>query len=107
MKNQTHTATMLRPVYARQAITTAFLAPTNTKGPRIKAFCDAGSLTIDFPDFPENDSLTAAHTQVAMDLAQKLGWVGTWVIGSSKNARGYVFSMIDQDSKAFEIKAAE
>lgn len=30
----------------RQAIITKFLAPTNTKGARIKAICERGSITI-------------------------------------------------------------
>lgn len=56
-----------------QAIQTKWLCPTNTKGSRIKAQCDAGSVII-----PVDGRLNqeAGHRKAAMDLADKLDWVG-------------------------------
>jgi len=56
-----------------QAIQTRFLAPTNNRGPRIKATCAAGDLTISYP-YEHNDS--AAHYSAAQALIVRLGWTG-------------------------------
>ncbi|MDF0504833.1 hypothetical protein POK33_29290 [Burkholderia cenocepacia] len=84
-----------------QAITTKFIGPTDTKGARIKASCDAGSITISYPHaFSEE----ACHALAAMALVRKLGWVptdpktgehqngyvGAWAAGSVRT--GYVFA---------------
>lgn len=55
----------------RQAIVTKFIAPTNTKGPRVKAWCNAGKLTM-----PWIDSLNIEenHRFVAVQLWGKLKW---------------------------------
>jgi len=70
-----------------QAITTKYLAPTNFKGPRVKAECEAGSITVEY-----NHSLDdkAAHTEAFVALAKKLNWHKyIWHRGGLKN--GYVF----------------
>lgn len=69
-----------------QAIKTKFLGPTNTRGSRYKASCDAGSVTVG-----ANHALNSERNHVAamQALAKKLGWVGTWVGGGIGN--GYVF----------------
>jgi hypothetical protein len=72
---------------AYQAITTKYLAPTNFKGSRIKAECEAGNIVIAY-----NNSLSEewAHREAFVALVKKLGWdKSTWHIGSLKN--GYVF----------------
>ena len=58
-----------------QAITTKYLSPTDTKGARIKATCDAGSITIGFPHGAP--SVEAANAEAAMALVRELGWVPT------------------------------
>jgi hypothetical protein len=61
-----------------QAILTKFLSPNDRHGPRIRAFADAGSVTViwdDELDVYEN------HERAAGTLAQKLGWVA-WRDGS-------------------------
>ena len=55
-----------------QAIQTKFIGATNTKGSRIKAWCDAGSITIKYPN---ELSGQAAHRAVADALVVKLGWI--------------------------------
>lgn len=56
-----------------QAIQTKYLAPTNTRGTRIKATCAAGSLYFpyDYSLNPENN-----HFEAAKALATKLQWKG-------------------------------
>ena len=55
-----------------QAITTKYLPATNTKGARIKASCEAGSVTISYPHEAQRGHL--AHAQAVYALAEKLGW---------------------------------
>jgi hypothetical protein len=66
-----------------KAIQVKYLAPTNTKGSRYKAFIGDGiSLTIDQDyslDYPENMMLAAKM------LAQKLEWKGEFVGGTLPN----------------------
>ena len=54
-----------------QAIQTKYLGPSNYRGARIKAWCEAGSLTIDYPD---ELSGQACHRKAAESLQAKLGW---------------------------------
>jgi len=56
-----------------QAIQTKYIAASNTKPSRIKAWCDAGSLTISYPH--EHDE-AGAHYCAAQKLLVKLGWAG-------------------------------
>lgn len=56
-----------------QAIQTKYLPATNTKCSRIKAWCDAGSFTIDYPH--EYDE-SGAHLYAALTLQHRLGWTG-------------------------------
>ena len=62
-----------------QAIQTKYLGPTNNRGGRLKATCDAGALTVEW-----NHALnpTDNHRAVARRLILQLGWHGTWVQGS-------------------------
>ena len=55
-----------------QAIITKYLGPTESRGARVKATAQAGSVTIhwdDALDIEEN------HDRAAMTLAHKLGWI--------------------------------
>ena len=60
-----------------QAIVTKFIAPSNVKGSRIKATCQAGSATLQWDHAldPYGNHLTAAKA-----LATKYGWdYGEWI----------------------------
>lgn len=72
-----------------QAISTKFYGPTNTRGGRVKASCDAGSLTI---PYDHGNTEAANHANAAKALAAKLQWDGQY-FGGSLNAKagGYVF----------------
>lgn len=82
----------------RQAITTKYLGPTDTRGARIKATCDAGSLTVPYDhalDAPGN------HREAAKALAVRLNWPGRYAGGGTKE--GYVF--VDSLSFAFAFES--
>lgn len=61
-----------------QAIVTRYLPPTNSKGSRIAARCDAKRIVIAWPyeyDAPK------AHEAAATELRRVLGWEGEWIGG--------------------------
>jgi hypothetical protein len=70
-----------------QAITTKYLGPTNTRGGRIKATCEAGTVTVDFRhDLRVED----AHKEAMIALVKKLRWNKyIWQMGALKDV--YVF----------------
>lgn len=84
-----------------QAIVTKYINPTNTKGARIKATCDAGSITIPF-EYAGTEEQT--HAAAAMALVRKLGWEnhggasdrgnGAWTVGSLPGQTGYCFVLV-------------
>lgn len=82
-----------------QAIVTKFLGPTDFKGSRIKAMCQAGSITISRECA---DSIDNAHRAAASALIAKLGWHGTWAGGHSASGSGMVFVPLtfDRNRKA-------
>lgn len=65
--------------YALQAIATRYLGPTNTRGSRVKAHCEAGSLTVGW-DHALNPFQN--HQAAALALAAKLKWGRLYVGGS-------------------------
>ena len=54
-----------------QSIVTKFIGPTNTRGSRVKALADAGSLTTSW-DYSLNTDEN--HRAAAMALVDKLDW---------------------------------
>jgi len=75
-----------------QAIITKYLPATNTKGSRIKATAEAGSVTIPY-SYEVNEA--GAHRLAAQALTDKLGWTtnsyGALIGGGLPNNSGYVF----------------
>ncbi len=60
-----------------QAIVTKYLGPTNVRGSRIKAKCQAGSVTLSW-EYGLNSMNN--HLAAAKALATKLGWnYGEWI----------------------------
>jgi hypothetical protein len=78
-----------------QAIQTKYLSATNAKGSRIKAWCDAGSVTIGYPHELSGQDV---HQAAAQALVTKLGWVppqyGTLCGGALPGQNGYCFVMV-------------
>lgn len=75
--------------YGRQAITTRYLGPTDHRGARVVARCEAGRITVPWDHALD---IFANHRAAALALARKLGWdgehyVGMWVSGGT--ADGY------------------
>ncbi len=72
-----------------QAIRTVYLAPTNSRGSRIKASAQAGSVTVSWSydlDVQEN------HEAAAIALRNKFGWTGGLVCGQlSDGSYAHVF----------------
>ena len=69
-----------------QAIVTKYIPATNCHGSRIKATCNAGSITIPFPH-----ESNEPHDVAAIALIVKLGWNdgrGRWYGGSLPDGRG-------------------
>jgi hypothetical protein len=83
-----------------QAITTKFFGPSNVKGARIKATCEAGSITIGY-----RHELTGEgpHAAAAMALVRKLGWQGdtAWVCASTKDGYAFVPKTFESYSSYF------
>lgn len=75
----------------RQAITTKYIGPSNVRGSRVKASCDAGTVTVSW-DHALNSS--GNHEYAARVLLEKLGWSGEWVGGCDKDGN-HVFVNVD------------
>lgn len=76
----------------RQAIRTKYLGPTPTKPSRVKAWCEAGSVTI-----PWNPGVTADqnYLEAFYTLVEKLDWTYTrWVYGYLDGA---IVAVCDED----------
>jgi hypothetical protein len=72
----------------RQAIQTKFLGPTNTRGSRVKAYCQAGAVTIHW-GYADSDSEN--HIEAVRTLIKKLEWdENGWMYGWSADGRGIV-----------------
>ena len=79
-----------------QAIHVKFLCPTNFKGSRYKATCQAGSVTV-HSDHGLNPSQNAARAAIA--LCVKLDWTGELVEGGLPDGSyAFVFTSGDKVS---------
>lgn len=76
-----------------QAIETKYLGPTNTRGARVKAACEAGSVTMSW-DYGLN---TEGNHDAALEaLVTKLGWFGVWTRGGKADGTGNVYVRISK-----------
>ena len=69
-----------------QAITTKYLGPTDTKGSRIKASCEAWSIAI---YYDHEFSASENHDSACKALLSKLEWRGDYIGGGYSN--GYIY----------------
>jgi hypothetical protein len=82
-----------------QAIITKYLPATNCRGSRIKATCEAGSVTI---GYPHELSGMAVHAAAAKALVEKLGWGFAHygdLMGGQLPSNDYVFVFNNESSK--------
>lgn len=86
------------------AITTRYFGPTNTRGSRIKATCQAGSVTIPYDYSGNTDEV---HTKAAKALAKKMEWRGHWYGGCLPDGRGYAFVCCTKGTSDFVIWEVE
>lgn len=70
-----------------QAIQTKFLGPTNTRGARVKAIADAGSITV---QWDHRLGIFENHEAAAVALARRYGWPED-MVGGGLPGRGYAF----------------
>lgn len=71
-----------------QAITTTFAGPTNFRGSRVIARCEARRISVPWDhalDTVEN------HRRAAMALAAVMCWDGVWSGGGLPDGKGYAF----------------
>lgn len=81
-----------------KAISTRALAPTDTKGLRIKAYdLDGNSVTIPDPDLPDTHQ-EARYAAAAVALCRKMEWSGPLLGGAVKD--GYVFVFVSDYTHA-------
>ena len=73
-----------------QTINVKYLPATNTKGVRIKATCEGGSITTS-RDYGLNTEQN--YMEAAKQLKSKLFWTGTMVGGHTKD--GFVFVFVN------------
>jgi hypothetical protein len=76
----------------RQAIVTKYLGPTDHHGSRVKARCEAGSLTLgwDYAHGPEEN-----HKRCAEALQLQLGWGNRYFIGGALPGTAEGFCFVD------------
>ena len=72
----------------RQAIVTKYHGPTDTKGSRVSARCQAKRIFVSWDDGLDVD---ANHAAAARNLAEKLGWGGKWHGGGLPCGAGNVY----------------
>ena len=82
-----------------QAIVTKYLGPTNFRGSRVKATCQAKSMTVSWDDALGSDD---NHDIAARMLAESLGWTkdhhGTLVGGGLPDGTGNCYVFVKQPS---------
>lgn len=75
-------------VTGRQTITTKYHGPTNSRGSRVTAKAEAGSVTVSWDHALDSQR---NHEKAAQALIDKLGWGGEWVGGATARGDGYTF----------------
>lgn len=82
-----------------QAIITKYFGPSHVKGSRVKATCEAGSLTIAWDDSIDSEP---NHHTAALKLCAKLGWTGKLASGGMPKA-GYCYAFVTRKGKRAEV----
>lgn len=70
-----------------QAIETKYIGPTNFRGGRIVARCEAERISV---SYDHALGLVENHMAAAQALAKKLDWQGTWAGGALPNTYVWV-----------------
>lgn len=75
-----------------QAIVTKYLRPTDSRGSRIKATCESGTVTV---PYPYELSSADCHAVAALALCRKMGWTGDLISGGTDTGYVFVFAASD------------
>lgn len=80
-----------------KVITVKFLNVTNTKGARLKAICEADSMTLGYFNSVDHNSEKSVQQQAAELLANKLGWLdnGQKIYGGIDHQQNHVFVIVE------------
>ena len=91
-----------------QAIETKFVGPTNSKGSRIVAKCQAGRIIVQY-DYALN--VDQNHERAADRLASRLGWIGDGyghlIGGGSTKGDGYLFVFANTKRTQWEERSTQ
>lgn len=71
-----------------QAITTKYLGPTNHRGSRVKATCEAGSVIVGWDHALDSQG---NHDAACRAMALKMGWHGHWLGGGLPSTAGNAY----------------
>lgn len=82
-----------------QAIITKWIGPSNVRGSRVKASCDAGSVTL---SWDHSLNIEHNHHTAALKLCAKLGWTGKLASGGMPKA-GYCYAFVTRNGKRAEV----
>jgi hypothetical protein len=82
----------------RQAITTRWHGPTNTRDTRVRATCQAGSLTL---PWDSNLSIAENHILAARALLTRLDWTGTYYGGVLPNGD---YAFVDEAGRIARVR---
>jgi hypothetical protein len=85
---------------SHQAVTTKWIAPTNTKGSRIKAKCAAKTITV---GWNHSMGVEENHRAAAKALIGQLEWFGEWVQGTLPDESGDCFVCAKRTRDAREV----
>jgi len=83
--------------FGMASIVVKFMGPTNSRGLRYKAICQAGSITVsaDYSKNPTENAIT-----VAKMLAEKLDWQGKYHLGYlPKSEKSYWVFVLEVQAK--------
>lgn len=72
-----------------QSVTIKYLGPTNLKGSRLKAFAEAGSVTIPYPHELNHDEGRAKALKAFLDKMERWPKTG-WVLGGNNKEDYFV-----------------
>jgi hypothetical protein len=75
-----------------QAIETKYFGPTNTRGSKVKARCQAKTI---FVPWDHRTGIEENHIAAAKKLAEQLEWKGRWHSGFGPDQTG--FHVIERD----------
>lgn len=89
-----------------QAIKTRYCGPTDTKGSRIRASCDGGSVSVPYDSALDTD---ANHYAAVKKLCDKLGWDAARFFGGNLATGGFAWVPVftyDWEQRQKEVRNA-